>query len=232
MMDVCFKTRLTRGSPVFHCAPSLCNSPLMALSHIRKKKNIHTERKGTQAQKGNGSPSAGIYLKRSTSKTCWCNVLQCTSLHWGNNKLPSQWIQAPSDQMPSFRRPAPLWSLHQLFLLSRSSSRPRPAQLPWKGHRCAAADLIALYMSRSLRNCHSWIDCGENQASGLACARRRAWRRSQRSWFQSYQPAWPRPGGSDLCTALQESHRAHVCLWVHNLLHVRNVCMYERGRIL
>lgn len=44
----------------------------------------------------------GICAKQSTVKTHWYNVLQCISLHWGNNKMPSRRIVQPSDQKWAF----------------------------------------------------------------------------------------------------------------------------------
>lgn len=163
--------------------------------------------------------SAGVCVQLSTGKMYWYNVLQYISLHEGNNKLASHWIHQSSDQMPSScsRVPFDLYTSSlsfpsppfSLVLLSRHGR----SQVIWSHITCQRACELSLFMH--------WLQW--ESSLGAPRASRRGQGRSQRSWFQSYQLPWLRPEPRDFWNAFQESYRAHVCLWVYNVLYVRNV---------
>lgn len=136
---------------MFHCALSLCKNPFMALSYIQEK---HEEM----------GVSARVCVQLSTGKMYWYNVLQfiyhCMKeiTSWRLTEFTSLLIRClrPAAEFPLIFTPAP--SLFPLLLLASSYSAVM------EGHRWSDHTLHV----REPVNCHySWIDCSENQASGL-----------------------------------------------------------------
>lgn len=120
--------------------------------------------------------------------------------------MPSRRIVQPSDQKPASpfdHRPGSCSSFSARSPLSRRGG-VSGAQPIWLHFACHEAGEL------------SFTD-GEREKEGgreseWVKPRGSTWKElgggSQRSRFQSYQPCWLRPEGSDLWTALQESHGA------------------------